>query len=95
LQLALDGDPGTPPPGEWIVSRICEEFGCLPSQAVRELEDGDADLVFTILEYRSYARAKQTIDAAQSAADVTPTPMTTMVFAVQAELQARLGPQTR
>lgn len=80
-------------PEQWIISRVCEEFGIPPSDAVRELEDGDATLVFDILELRAYVRAKQEIDNATSAGDVKPTPMTRMVFAVQAELMQRLGPQ--
>lgn len=93
LQLSLDGDPDAQPPEQWVISRICEEFGCLPSQAVRELGDHDATLVFDILDMRAYVRAKQTVDAAQSAADVKPTLMTQMVFAIQAELMQRLGPR--
>lgn len=86
LQLALDGEPGAQPPDAWVISRICEEFHCLPSQARRELAEHDGDLVFDILSLRSYVRAKQRVDDATSEMDVPKTPAVRMVFEVQAEL---------
>lgn len=51
---------------------MCEAFGCLPSQAVRELDEEDADLVWTILDMRAYARMKATFDGAKKKADIDP-----------------------
>jgi hypothetical protein len=45
-----------------VISRICEEFGCLPSQAERELITDPSRAVITIMEMRSFARAKEQID---------------------------------
>lgn len=53
------------PPERWVISRVCEEFGCLPSQAIRELERNE-DLVFEIIELRAYASTKQACDQADA-----------------------------
>lgn len=68
------------------MSRICEEFHCLPSEALRELEEGPLGLALDIIWLRAYAEAKQRIDAATSEDDVPRTPLTDMVFQIQAEL---------
>ena len=44
------------------MSRVCEEFGCLPSQAVAELEEGPTQLVLDIMEFRAYAGAKRAVE---------------------------------
>lgn len=36
---------------------MCEAFGCLPSEAIREIEQGSAELVWRILDLRAFARA--------------------------------------
>jgi hypothetical protein len=54
---SLDGNGGAP--DEWIISRVCEEFHCLPSEAIEAIEDDVGGLLFTIIELRSYARAKE------------------------------------
>ena len=82
LRACLNGEPGEPP-DEWVISRICEEFGCLPSQAVRELDLMDADLVFTILEMRSYAHAKATVESAKKQSDLKMTPDIQRVFEIE------------
>jgi hypothetical protein len=46
----------------WL-SRICEEFHCLPSQAMREWLTAPAGLLEEILEARAYAHAKAIVDA--------------------------------
>lgn len=52
-------------PREWVISRICEEFHCLPSDAEKE----DADTVFNIIELRSYARAKSVTEQPEADED--------------------------
>lgn len=85
LRAVLNGGP-EPPPDEWVISRVCEEFGCLPSQARRELEDADADLVFTILEMRSYAAAKRIVDNAKKKDDLKMSdPAIRRVFEIEIE----------
>jgi len=41
-----------------LVSRVCEDFGCLPSVAVRELEDDPSHIALAVLDVREYARCK-------------------------------------
>lgn len=92
LRAHLNGGPE--PPEEWVISRICEEFDCLPSEAVRELDDADADLLLTIMDMRAYARAKDVLDHAKSKADVTMTPAIQRVLEVEIEamkLEAKRG----
>lgn len=77
------------PPWEWIVSRVCEEFGCLPSDAVRELMDDPAGLALDVMELRAYARAKEALDSAKKAGDEPTGPMADMVWEVMSELLKR------
>lgn len=66
---------------------MCEEFGCLPSAAVRE----DPALALDVMALRSYARAKAAVDRASSDEELSQLPqaMVNKVFAVQAELLER------
>lgn len=43
----------------WLVSRVCEEFGCLPLAARAELEQDPERMIEQILPLRAYARTKQ------------------------------------
>ena len=72
-------------PAEWLLSRICEEFGCRPSEALRE----DGTLVTAILELRSYARTKAAVDRAQRPEDMPDTPMVELVFEIVKEIGER------
>jgi hypothetical protein len=67
---------------------VCEEFQCLPSQAVAELEAND-ELVFDVMEARAYSRTKSALDNARDEKDVPDTPMLDWVFRVQQELMRR------
>ncbi len=53
-------------PFEWIVSRICEEFHCRPTEAMQELRDDRWRLTFAILEMRAYAHAKHPLGKVQA-----------------------------
>ena len=46
-----------------MLSRFCEEFHCLPSQAWREVRRLPHGMLHTILEYRLYAAAYVAYDA--------------------------------
>lgn len=77
------------PPDEWLISRVCEEFHCRPSQAQLEL-DNDTGLVFTILHLRSLAAAKRELDsAAAQDRQVTMTPAIGHVLLLEAEAMKR------
>ncbi len=61
----MSGVEGAASPFEWIVSRICEEFHCRPTEAMQELRDDRWRLTFAILEMRAYAHAKHRLDTAK------------------------------
>jgi len=48
----------------WIISRVCEEFGCLPDAARRALDNDFNGSLFKILDLRGLASAKSRIDHA-------------------------------
>ena len=51
----MNGDG--PLPVEYWLSRLCEEFGALPSEMLAELERLPAGTLESILEYRQFGRA--------------------------------------
>jgi len=57
--------------------------------ALRELEECPEPLLVTILEFRSYARAKQALDQAKSEMDVPRTKYVDLVFEIQSILWKR------
>jgi len=61
LHRALDDDG--PAPLEFVIGRICQEFHCLPSAAIRELDTLPYGLITEILQCLAYARAKAAYDA--------------------------------
>lgn len=65
---------------------MCEEFHCLPSEALSELEVTPWGMVADIISCRAYARAKNVVDNAQSEQDVPDDPMVDMVFRIQADI---------
>jgi tRNA isopentenyl-2-thiomethyl-A-37 hydroxylase MiaE len=71
---------------EWVISRICEEFNCLPTEAMREMEEAPTGMIKDILELREYSRAKQIIDNAQKEEDIPSSPVIDMVFEIEATL---------
>lgn len=71
------------------MSRVCEEFHCLPSAAVRELMDDPSGLALEVMEQRAYARTKEQVDRASKDEDMPRGPMVDVVFEVQAELLRR------
>ena len=77
------------PPDEWIISRICEEFNCLPSEALGELMDEPRGMALDIMELRAYARAKDALDNAEKKEDVADDPMVAKVWEVLHELRGR------
>lgn len=83
------------PPFEWIVSRICEEFSCLPSEALRELLDDPNNMALDIIELRAYARTKQQIDDARKQEDMPSGPLADLVWQVQHEIVRRRREEDR
>ncbi len=58
-------------PEEYVVSRMCREFGGYPHQAIRAYRR-DPDLIERILELRDYERAFQAVRAAEKPEDLPP-----------------------
>lgn len=53
----------------WLMSRICEEFHCLPATGERLLLDDPEQDALEILSLRAYARAKSAYDAVNGEID--------------------------
>lgn len=64
------------------MSRICEEFGCLPSLAV----DEPLGLCLAIIEQRAYARAKDIVERTEHLDDLPDDPMVKLVQEIQWDL---------
>tara|TARA_B100000949_G_scaffold4534_2_gene3937 strand:+ start:7549 stop:7806 length:258 start_codon:yes stop_codon:yes gene_type:complete len=71
---------GAAPPAAWIVSRICEEFGCLPSEAVSEMEKDVRKHLFQIMQMRCYAAAKRRLDDMKPGENLDDVPMIDVVL---------------
>ena len=65
---------------------MCKEFSCLPTEAMRELEEAPIGLVTDIITMRDYAEAKQIIKHAQREEDIPDSPIIDLVFEVEAEI---------
>ena len=61
-------------PGEWVISRVCEEFNCLPAAAIEAIDDDIGGLLFKIIGLRSYKKAKEQFDEGQKEPDLTKRP---------------------
>ena len=77
------------PPLEWTISRVCEEFHCLPSEAAREIMEDPAQMAFDIMELRAYARAKEALDNAKNSKDVPKGVLVDRVWEIEHELLKR------
>ena len=60
-----------PLPDTYLIGRLCEEFGCLPSEAERELRRQPVGWLEEIVEARHYAKAKAIYDKADDKSVVT------------------------
>ncbi len=69
-----------------MISRVCEEFHCLPSQAIEEMEAAPLNLVFDIIALRAYAETKHRIDTAKSDSDLPRSALVDTVIEIQAEI---------
>lgn len=62
LHRALDGEG--PLPLVFLISRLCEEFGYHPEQALRAHQQAPDGFLEQVLEARAYAATKAAIDRA-------------------------------
>lgn len=68
------------------MSLVCEEFGCLPTRALWELEHDPDGMALTVIMLRQFARAKAAIDAAGGDVDKMPKgAMADLVVDIEAE----------
>lgn len=67
-------------PEAWLVSLICEEFGCTPSQALREIYEAPWPLVMDVMDLRAYQRAKEYVDNCKKLDQLQMSPMVTRVL---------------
>ena len=80
----MNGDG--PIPIELWLGRLCEEFHCLPSAALREWMRAPAGLLEDIIEVRTFAEAKRMYDAAEQKRDIPQSPIFELVKIVDFEL---------
>jgi hypothetical protein len=83
LYRCLNRDDDAEVPWEWWVGRLCEEFHCLPSAALREWERVPWGTLETIVEFRAFAAAKQAYEAADTAEKVRALPNDPMIDRVR------------
>ncbi len=86
----MEGDSSSPL-FEWVISRVCEEFHCLPSQAVKEIMTDPNQMALEIMQLRNYARAKEALDNAKNADEIPDSPAIDQVWMVQAEIVRKEG----
>ena len=76
----------------WL-SRLSEEFGCLPSAAIREWQRAPDGLLERIIEARHYARAKDLVDEADRSGRTADLPDTPLMRRVQ-EIELTVAAET-
>jgi hypothetical protein len=79
----MDGGPA--PLAVWL-SRLCQEFGCLPSAALREWRRAPAGLIEEILEARAYIGTREAYDRAPKKSELPPSPMLDLVHEIRGRL---------
>ena len=72
-------------PVEWFLSRLCEEFHCLPSEALKEWEHAPCGLLETIIKMRAFAVTKAMCDRAKKAEDRPDTPLAHLLTEIEFE----------
>ena len=80
-------------PWEWLVSRTCEEFHCLPEVAVHALENDPEHLITTILTMRGYSDMKREYDSAKTSKEVAALPSNNLMDLVK-EIDCEVTPET-
>lgn len=70
------------------MSLTCEMFGCTPTVAIRELEDGPFGLIAEIAELRAYREALAMVERAERdpSAELRSSEMTSLVMEIRAML---------
>lgn len=75
-------------PTVWWVSRLCDEFACLPSQAIREWREAPEGLIEDILEARAVAATWRTWTSAERKTELPASPLMDLVAGIDMGLDA-------
>lgn len=59
-------------PIELAISRVCEEFQCLPMAALREIQEAPYNLIADIVDVRGFIRTKEALDRATPGSKIEP-----------------------
>jgi hypothetical protein len=65
------------------VSRVCEEFGCLPAAAEHALDNDPSQMILTIMKLRSFARNKEVYDNCKSRKDLPQNGMMDLLLEIE------------
>lgn len=57
-------------PLELAISRVCEEFQCLPTAALREIQEAPYNLIADIIDVRGFIRTKEAYDRATPGSNI-------------------------
>jgi hypothetical protein len=74
-----------------VISRICEEFGCTPSEALNE----PLQLALDVMDLRAYAKAKQIYETTKDAKDIPDSPIIDWVYRVSYERKQQRNRQRK
>lgn len=66
----MDDPDNEETPYEWVISRVCEEYHCLPAQAIEAIDNDVDGLLFKIIDFRAYAEAKRLYEQGQKETDL-------------------------
>jgi hypothetical protein len=70
---------------------MCEEFSCVPTEAVREWRRAPDGLIVQVMEARAFAATWRMYDAAEKKTDLPASPMLDLVIEIEmAERQRQL-----
>jgi len=75
----------------WWVSRLCEEFHCLPSQAWREYQNLPSGIIEEILEARQYVSVRNAYEQATDTAKLPQSEMLDLVREIDFSLAQEDG----
>jgi hypothetical protein len=79
----LDDPEDEEAPSEWLISRVCEEFGGYPAEALEAIENDVGGLIFKIIDFRAYAKAKHAYEEGQKETDLNRRPQGPLIDIVR------------
>ena len=70
-------------PATYWIARICEEFSCLPTAAVREWRRAPDGLIAQVIEARAFAATYHLYDRTDDKSTLPPSPMIDLVREIE------------